>query len=98
MILYLRHYHLLEEVLLVEEDENRGLRKDWVPRHLREELERLLHSIYGVIFEKHLRQCVAYSRQMRVGTSANAGKQKAGSFWTTCCFLSKQTPPREEYV
>lgn len=61
--LYLRHYHLLEEIFLVEEDENRGFRKDWVPRHLREELEGLLHSIYGVIFEKHLVPIVGYNRE-----------------------------------
>jgi len=66
----MEHDHLLEKILLVEEDENRGFLKDRVPRHLCEKFKRLLHSIHGVIFEKHLTSSAAYTQE-RAGTLVN---------------------------
>lgn len=50
----LRRDHLLEQVLLVEEDEHGGLLEDGIPGHLAEETQRFLHPVDRVVLEQDL--------------------------------------------
>lgn len=46
--------HLLEEVFFVEKHEHGCFRENRITRHLLEQVERLVHPIYGVVFEQNL--------------------------------------------